>query len=379
MDPIAHTLFGATMAEAGLKRKTALATTTLIIGANIPDVDAIAMLISSDYALEVRRGWTHGILAILVWPFLLTGLMLGLDRLLRRWQLYRNRLEANGINPPMRPLMLLGIAFLGVWSHPLLDWLNTYGVRLLMPFDDTWFYGDTLFIIDPWFWLLTGAGVVLARTTSWPGMTGWILLGTALTALVTTADMVPFAAKVVWVTGVTAIIIIRSTGWYQHALQPLALMLLIATLLYSAFMFAGARMTVSHAKNQLADDGIEVQEAMADPLPARVLRRGGIAASDDHYYRFEINWMRPDSFELIGEPISIDSPDHIVEAALESPDVQGLRNWIRFPSYEVREKEEGWRVFIRDLRYVHPEQESAAGIGMAVVDLDEDLEVVASY
>ena len=89
--------------------------------------------------------------------------------------------------------------------------------------------------------------------------------------------------------------------------------------------------------------------------------------------------MRPDSFELIGEPISIDSPDHIVEAALESPDVQGLRNWIRFPSYEVREKEEGWRVFIRDLRYVHPEQESAAGIGMAVVDLDEDLEVVASY
>jgi hypothetical protein len=45
MDPLAHTLFGASMAEAGLKRKTALATATLIIGANIPDVDAVAMLI----------------------------------------------------------------------------------------------------------------------------------------------------------------------------------------------------------------------------------------------------------------------------------------------------------------------------------------------
>ena len=56
MDPLAHTLFGATLAEAGLRKKTALATGTLIIGANLPDVDAVAMLISTDYALQVRRG-----------------------------------------------------------------------------------------------------------------------------------------------------------------------------------------------------------------------------------------------------------------------------------------------------------------------------------
>ena len=205
MDPLAHTLFGATMAEAGLKRKTALATATLIIGANIPDVDAVAMFVSSDYALQVRRGWTHGILALMVWPFLLSGAMLGVDRLLQRWRFRRgnrNRAPAASsrntksgsrstrtkdiqrsgppsastrksesiqsgnhsvgrktdpsMSPPMRPGVLLGIAFLGVWSHPLLDWLNTYGIRLLMPFNDTWFYGDTLFIIDPWFWLLAG-------------------------------------------------------------------------------------------------------------------------------------------------------------------------------------------------------------------------------
>lgn len=163
MDPLAHTLFGATMAEAGLKRKTALATATLIIGANIPDIDAIAMFVSPDYALLVRRGWTHGILALFIWPFFLTGLMLAIDRLIRKWHKRRNK-EREG--PPMRPLILLGIAFLGVLSHPLLDWLNTYGVRFLMPFSETWFYGDTLFIVDPWFWLLGGAGVVLARSKS---------------------------------------------------------------------------------------------------------------------------------------------------------------------------------------------------------------------
>ncbi len=413
MDPLAHTLFGATMAEAGLRRKTALATATLIIGANIPDVDAVAMLISSDYALQVRRGWTHGILALLIWPFLLTGAMLAVDRLLQRWRGRRGRAPSastrttesrstspptdtgtmsrqrsastrkSGPNfthgmtqsPPMRPGVLLGIAFLGVWSHPLLDWLNTYGIRLLMPFNDTWFYGDTLFIIDPWVWLLAGAGVVLARSESWRGISGWIVLGTAMTALITTADMVPGAAKIVWMAGIAVIVLVRWTGWHRDAAQPVALGLLAAVVLYMAFMLAGARLTVWHARSHLAAGGIEATEVMANPLPARLLQRTGVAASETHYYRFRVNWMRPGSFELDGEPVPIVPPDRIVEAALGSPDVQGLRNWLRFPAYEVRRMDDGWRVFIRDLRYVHPEEESSPGIGMAVVDLDEELRV----
>jgi hypothetical protein len=33
---------------------------------------------------------------------------------------------------------------------------NTYGVRLLMPYSDRWFYGTALSIIDPWVWLAEG-------------------------------------------------------------------------------------------------------------------------------------------------------------------------------------------------------------------------------
>ncbi len=416
MDPLAHTLFGATMAEAGLKRKTVLATATLIIGANIPDVDAVAMLISSDYALQVRRGWTHGILALMIWPFLLTGMMLAVDCLLQRRQHRRShrgrdrkkypdhltgpppdsgtmqhpsqlptadtpRIDSppsstrSKHSPPMRPGVLLGIAFLGVWSHPLLDWLNTYGIRLMMPFSDTWFYGDTLFIIDPWLWLLAGAGVVLARSESWPGISGWIVLGTALTALITTADMVPWAAKITWLAGVAAIILVRWSGWYRNVVQPAAFALLVAVVLYVTVMFAGAKMTAWHARSHLSGDGIEIRQVMANPLPARPLLRTGVAASESHYYQFRVNWMRPGSFELIGVPVPIEAPDRIVEAALRSPDVQGLRNWMRFPAYEVRRLDDGWRVFIRDLRYANPEQESPSGIGMAVVDLDQELQV----
>lgn len=373
MDPLAHTLFGAAMAEAGLKRKTALATATLVIGANIPDVDAVAMLVSSDYALLMRRGWTHGILALLIWPFLLAGAMYGIDRLLMRWKKQKGR-ERKG--PPMNLLWLLGVAFLGVWSHPLLDWLNTYGIRLLMPFSETWFYGDTLFIVDPWLWLLTGAAVVLARSESWKGIATWIVLGTATTALVTTADIVPLAAKIVWSAGIAMIIFIRWSGRFRRSAQPVAFSLLIATVLYTVFMYSGARITVMHANSYLSEKGVETNQVMPNPVPAQPLLRTGIAASDSHYYRFSVNWMKPDSFELFGEPIPITPPDRISEAAFSAPEVQGLRNWIRFPHYEVQELGSGWRVTIRDLRYVHPDQEDAVGIGMAVVDLDENLQIL---
>ena len=372
MDPIAHTLFGATMAEAGLKRKTALATATLIIGANIPDVDAIAMFVSSDFSLLVRRGWTHGILALVFWPFFLTALMLGVDRLIEVWMKRRDHPRQGA---QMRPVMLLGIACLAVWSHPLLDLLNTYGIRLLMPFSGTWFYGDTLFIIDPWFWLFAGAGVVLARSKSWIGISGWILLGAAVTALITTADIVPLFLKIIWLTGIIAILFIRWSGRHRGATQSIALSLLSILALYIAFMFTGSKLTVSHAKTHLSDQGIEVQQVMPNPLPARPLLRTGVAVSESHYFLFRINWLQPESFELSGDPIPIKEPDRIIQAALDSPELRGLNNWIRFPYYEVQQIDDGWKVIIRDLRYVDPEQQSSGGIGMAVIELNDDLQV----
>ena len=58
---------------------------------------------------------------------------------------------------------LLLVCFLGVLSHPILDFMNTYGVRLLDPLSQRWFYGDTLFIIDPWIWI----ALILGLEMSW--------------------------------------------------------------------------------------------------------------------------------------------------------------------------------------------------------------------
>jgi inner membrane protein len=143
------------MSAAGLGRRSALATVTLIIGANLPDIDVVATLWGPVASLVVRRGWTHGVLALVVLPLILTAVIVGWDRIVR------SRSASDG--PPVLPRQILLLAFLSVASHPVLDFLNTYGMRWLMPFQDRWYYGDTLFIVDLWVWGLLASGLWLTR------------------------------------------------------------------------------------------------------------------------------------------------------------------------------------------------------------------------
>jgi inner membrane protein len=138
MDNLTHSFAGALLAQMGLKKLSGRATATLVIAANIPDIDAVATVLGTE-SLAVRRGITHGPIALVLLPVLLTALVL-------MWNRWRPSAE------PVRPLPLLLCAVIGTLSHPALDWLNSYGVRFLEPFSSTWYAGDTLFIIDVWIW-----------------------------------------------------------------------------------------------------------------------------------------------------------------------------------------------------------------------------------
>ncbi|MFN3862820.1 MAG: metal-dependent hydrolase [Erythrobacter sp.] len=153
MDNLTHSLVGAVLGQAGLKRTTGLAMPGLVIGANLSDVDAACFFwLEGTEHLAVRRGITHGPPALVLLPLVLAGLLWAFDR----WQAKRGRRPEARL--PVRFGWLYAMAFIGCLSHPFFDWLNVYGIRLLEPFSSEWFYGDTLFIIDVWLWaLLVGA------------------------------------------------------------------------------------------------------------------------------------------------------------------------------------------------------------------------------
>jgi len=150
------------LGQMGLKRKTGLAMPTLIIAANIPDIDAVATLLGGVQHLGIRRGITHGPIALILLPILLWAAML----------LY-NKCRPKPDRLPVHKGWLLLLAFIGTASHPALDWLNNYGIRLLEPFSSRWFYGDTIFIIDLWIWIALIASVWISRRREKRGMGNW--------------------------------------------------------------------------------------------------------------------------------------------------------------------------------------------------------------
>lgn len=138
----------------------------LIIGANLPDIDATCTLYGIE-SLAMRRGVTHGPIAWIVLPLVLAALLWAFDR----WQ------NGRGTRPEKRAevrfLWLWLLALIGCLTHPALDWLNSYGIRLLEPFSSRWFYGDALFIIDVWLWLGLGFSLWLSLRRERVGQPNW--------------------------------------------------------------------------------------------------------------------------------------------------------------------------------------------------------------
>jgi len=101
-----------------------MATVAIVIGVNIPDIDILVSFAGENAGLAHRRGWTHGVLAWAVLPLLVT---LGL--------LHLGRLRPGRASSTFHFWPIFMVSLLAVLSHPYLDRLSNYGIRLLMPFD----------------------------------------------------------------------------------------------------------------------------------------------------------------------------------------------------------------------------------------------------
>jgi inner membrane protein len=151
LDNLTHSLVGAVLGRAGLKRLTPYAMPALIVSANLPDIDSFVARLWGQETIAAHRGFTHGLGGLATMPFLAAAIIL-IGQRFRPSKDGRVRLGG-----------LLLACFLGTLSHPLLDFATSYGTRLLEPFSHRWFYGDTLFIMDPWIWLM----LILGLEMSW--------------------------------------------------------------------------------------------------------------------------------------------------------------------------------------------------------------------
>ena len=74
MDNLCHTLTGAALGKAGLAERTRFGMATLMVAANLPDID-VGVFLTDTLPVSFRRGWTHGVLAQVTLPIVLACVM----------------------------------------------------------------------------------------------------------------------------------------------------------------------------------------------------------------------------------------------------------------------------------------------------------------
>ena len=129
------------MGRAGLNRKTALATATLTLAAEAPDLDVFGRFGGSVFGFAHHRGFTHSFLGVPLVAVVVVGFMYLIWRLRGR--------KTRDPNLPPRWGVLYGYACLSGFTHILLDFSNNYGVRPFWPFSERWYSWDIVFIVEP--------------------------------------------------------------------------------------------------------------------------------------------------------------------------------------------------------------------------------------
>lgn len=153
MEPTTHFLMGACLARAGLNRTSGLATLTVVLASEAPDIDIVAYLGGTVFGFAHHRGITHTLLGAPFVAALTLALVYGIYRLMRA----RGRQPRLPVNWKLLYLLAVGSCLF----HIFLDFMNNYGVRPFAPFNWHWYSWDIVFIFDPIIWSLLLLGLVV--------------------------------------------------------------------------------------------------------------------------------------------------------------------------------------------------------------------------
>jgi inner membrane protein len=331
MDNLCHTLTGAALGKAGLASRTRYGMATLMIAANLPDVD-VAVFLTDTLPVSFRRGWTHGVLAQVALPLALAGIV---------WAIGRSRSPASGARSPVAGnghpnpdagdrseapfTQLLLLSYIGLASHIFLDYLNSYGLRLLMPFSGR---GSTATRCSSW---IRGCGPFLALGHCWPRSR-------------------PGGAP-------------RRHGsrrvWRWRWPRPTALVMLASNLWARTVVRDGLTRAGRPPDTRF----------MVTPVFANPFRREVLLDTGDRYEKGFL-WFEPGPhFRPAGYGVDkgFDQPE--AQAALATPRAQAYLRWSRFPFFVIDRSEFPPQLWLNDYRYSDASGRVGwAGLGVRVED-----------
>jgi inner membrane protein len=257
VENVTHSLLGAVLASAALPDAAARPTRRLFLAAgiaasNAPDLDLLYTSITPaplGYLLQ-HRGHTHTLVGLIP---LAVGLALATLALPAGRQLGPVEL---------RRLCLIIVA--GLAGHLAMDATNWYGVHPFFPIDNRWYYGDALFIFEPWLWLILGLFAAM-NTHRRLARAALIALVAALPIATGILDLVPWPALGTLTVGAVAVVW-SVRHWSPRSRAAVALsvcaVFIVAMVGLSRAVRAAVRMQLEGASDR------EIVDLALSPSPA---------------------------------------------------------------------------------------------------------------
>src|SRR5262249_16326111 len=265
------------------------------------------------------------------------------------------RLRHDPFGRPVMALRIFMLSLVGGLGHAVMDFTNVYGVRLLEPFRDRWFYGDLIFILYPWIWLILGAPAVwLTARGAWRALI-WLAIGAGLGALMVLALRapsqyqltVPVAARIVWFVGMAVVLLGAIAGW-GRAGPSAARWSLMSLVVYYGGMWLAHRSAERQALASPPAKGA-ISSIAAWPVPADPTTWQAAATANDSLFRGKINLRtKRVEWEEAGAPPA--NPE-LPSALRASPEASTFLSFARYQDWQVHEEPEGYQIAVRDLRF----------------------------
>jgi len=280
MDPLTHTATGLFLSRVGLGRWTPRALPILLLAANAPDIDILSAAGGSLSYLHYHRHLTHSLVAMPVMALLAVLVVRVASR------------------KPVHWLGAFFAALIGVASHLLLDFTNSYGIRLWLPFSGEWLRLDLTSVVDIWIW-------------------GALLLGIAG----------PFVA------GLVGSEVSSGTVREKNHGRGFAIFALAFLLLYNCGRGVLHARAVAALDSRLYGESIPLRVA-ALPHPANPLRWRGLVETGGSYDVEDVNLageFDPTRGMIFHKP----EPSAALEAALHTAAIQEFLRFARFPLWRI--------------------------------------------
>lgn len=351
MENIAHTFFATALGQSGLKKISRLGMATLIISANLPDIDLLWSYYSDTAYIVHHRGLTHTFLGIIIQILMLSITIYFFGK--KQEKKYEFEEKVNFKN-------LFLLSSIGLLSHLGLDYLNDYGIQPFFPFNNLKIQGSAIFIVDIWFWALLGGFTFISIDLTKKLKYLFSFFGLTSSYIVLAVPDIPILSKILYILIIISLVLVKI-----FKLQIKQINDKLGTIVFGLFFIYLT--SIFYIRNQAEEffkntkvNVLNNQDNyyQLSPKPANPFEWVFFAKNEQKVFLGTTNFIKKNNKLVTTYDKNFD--DLEIKKALETETGKAFLNFSQYIFAYKKKEKNCVRIFLRDARYIRAGESSFA-------------------